>query len=94
MLAPQASSALCSKAISNQNRQDLICEGECEGLGHRAHFVVKDRSGAPLVDESLAEGATHENSLAMLLHWLQKRFQDHQLIAAAYAFSLANQDRR
>ena len=66
------------------NRQDLICEGECEGLGHRAHFVVKDRSGAPLVDESLAEGATHENSLAMLLHWLQKRFQNHRLIAAAH----------
>ena len=29
-------------------RQDLFCEGECEGLGHRVHFTAKDGAGAPL----------------------------------------------
>ena len=38
------------------NRQGVICEGECEGIGHRVHFTAKDRTGASLVDEYLAEG--------------------------------------
>ena len=33
------------------SRQGLICEGECEGIGHRVHFTAKDRNGASLVDE-------------------------------------------
>ncbi len=28
------------------NRQSIICEGECEGIGHRVHFTAKDRAGA------------------------------------------------
>ena len=48
-------------------RQGLICDGECEGIGHRVHFTAKDRAGASLVDEHLAEGATHEDALAALL---------------------------
>ncbi len=27
------------------NRQDIICDGECEGIGHRVHFTAKDRTG-------------------------------------------------
>ena len=45
-------------------RQDLFCEGECAGLGHRVHFTAKDGAGAPLLDAHLDEGATHENALA------------------------------
>lgn len=37
-------------------RQGLICDGECEGIGHRVHFTSKDRAGASLVDENLAGG--------------------------------------
>ena len=40
--------------------------------GHRAprHFTAKDGAGASLIDEHLAEGATHEDALAALLRWL------------------------
>ena len=26
-------------------RQDLICDGECEGIGQRIHFAAKDGAG-------------------------------------------------
>ena len=48
-------------------RQDLFCEGECAGLGDRVHFTAKDGAGAPLLDEYLNQGATHEDALAALL---------------------------
>lgn len=66
------------------SRPDIICEGECEGIGHRVHFTAKDRTGASLVDEYLAEGITHEEALAALLRWLEDHFQDHQLVAAGH----------
>ena len=65
-------------------RQGLICDGECEGIGHRVHFTAKDRAGASLVDEHLAEGATHEDALATLLRWLEGHFQNHRLLAAGH----------
>ena len=66
------------------NRQDIICDGECEGIGHRVQFTAKDRTGALLVDEHLAEGTTHEEALAELLRWLENHFQDYQLVAAGH----------
>jgi acetate kinase len=66
------------------NRQGIICEGECEGIGHRVHFTAKDRSGASLVDQYLAEGTTHEDALAALLRWLEDHFHDNQLVAAGH----------
>jgi acetate kinase len=66
------------------NRQGILCEGECEGIGHRVHFTAKDRVGALLVDEYLAEGSTHEEALAALMPWLEDHFQDHQLVAAGH----------
>jgi acetate kinase len=65
------------------NRQDIICRGECQGIGNRVHFTAKDRSGASLVDEVLAEG-THEAALARVLRWLEQHFPDQRLIAAAH----------
>src|SRR5271166_2334264 len=41
-------------------RQDLICDGECEGIGQQVHFIAKDGDGAVLIDERLPESATHE----------------------------------
>ena len=65
-------------------RQDLFCEGECAGLGDRVHFTAKDGAGAPLLDEYLNQGATHEDALAALLHWIGDRFPQHRLIAAGH----------
>jgi acetate kinase len=65
-------------------RQDLFCEGECAGLRHRVHFIAKDGVGAPLLDEHLAEGATHEDALAALLHWIGDRFSQHRLMAVGH----------
>ena len=65
-------------------RQDLSCEGQCAGIGHRIRFTAADGAGAPLIDEHLAEGATHEDALAALLHWLEDRFPQIILIAAGH----------
>ena len=65
-------------------REGLFCEGICEGIGHRIHFTAKDGAGAVLVDEHLPEGATHEDALAALLRWLERRFPQHRLIAAGH----------
>jgi acetate kinase len=65
-------------------RQDLICEGECEGIGHQAHFTAKDGKGAVLAGENLPEGETHEVALAFLLHWLERDFPQAELIAAGH----------
>jgi acetate kinase len=66
------------------SRQGIICEGECEGIGDRVHFMAKDRTGASLVDEYLTEAATHEEALAALLRWLEAHFPDNQLVAAGH----------
>jgi acetate kinase len=66
------------------SRQAILCEGECEGIGHRVHFTAKDRNGASLVDEVLTEGTTHEEALAALLRWLEVHFLDDQLVAAGH----------
>ena len=66
------------------NRKDVICDGECEGIGHRVHFKAQDRAGVSLIDDHLAEGTTHEEALAALLRWMEVHFQDHQLVAAGH----------
>jgi acetate kinase len=71
-------------AHESPSRQGILCEGECEGIGHRVHFKAKDRAGASLADEYLAEGASHEDALAALLRWLETRFQGDQLVAAGH----------
>jgi len=65
-------------------RQGVVCEGECEGIGHRVHFTAKDRTGVSLVDEYLIEGTTHEDALAALLRWLEVHYLDDQLVAAGH----------
>jgi acetate kinase len=65
-------------------RQGLMCEGECEGIGHRVHFTAKDRSRAPLVDRYLSDGTTHEEALAALLDWIEGHFHDDRLVAAGH----------
>ena len=54
------------------------------GIGHRVHFTAKDGVGALLLDKHLAEGATHEDVLAAVLHWIGDCFPQHVLIAAGH----------
>lgn len=71
-------------AREQPSRQGLICEGECEGIGHRAHFAAHDRAARALTDQYLAEGATHEDALAALLNWLESHFHNDRLVAAGH----------
>ncbi len=45
----------------------LLCEGQCEGISHKVRFTATDRVGTPLVEQELADGATHERALAAIL---------------------------
>lgn len=65
------------------NREALLCDGECEGIGDRLHFMAKDRAGKSLVDE-YPQGTTHEDALAVLLCWLEHHFHDYRLVAAGH----------
>lgn len=71
-------------AEQRPTRQDLLCEGEFEGLRHRALFRVQDGSGTPLANEPLEEGATHEDGLAALLGWVEQHFPQHEVVAAGH----------
>jgi acetate kinase len=66
------------------SREGLICDGELDGIGHRVHFVAKDHSGASLVDQDLAESATHEDALATLLSWVERQLPNNPLVAAGH----------
>lgn len=65
-------------------RQDLICEGEFEDIGHQVHFAVKDGKGAALKKEQLPECKTHEDALGVLLRWLRAAFPHVDLVAAGH----------
>jgi acetate kinase len=65
-------------------RGDMICEGECTGIGHRVRFTVKDGAGALLLDKDLAEGDSHEEALAELLRWLNDRYPNQGLVAVGH----------
>jgi acetate kinase len=65
-------------------REALICDGEVDGIGHRAHFVAKDHAGKSLADHDVQEAASHEGALAALLKWVDHQFPDNRLIAAGH----------
>lgn len=62
----------------------LICDGEFEDIGHRVHFVAKDRSGTSLVDQYLTEATSHKEALATLLGWVERQFPINRLVAAGH----------
>jgi acetate kinase len=66
------------------SRKGLICDGEFDGIGHRVHFVAKDNSEKSLADRYLPEGATHEDTIATLLSWVESQFPNHRLVAAGH----------
>ena len=65
-------------------RENLICDGECEGIGEQGRFTARDGKGAVLIDEHLTEGTTHEAALAALLRWLEESLPQHPLVAAGH----------
>ena len=65
-------------------RQDIICQGEFEGIPHQVHFTAKDGTGAVLADEQLPEAATHKDALAVLFRWLERTFPQGRLVAAGH----------
>lgn len=66
------------------SRQDLVCEGACEGIGQRIDFWAADGAGARLAQEQLPDGSTHENALAAILRWFERYFPQAQLAAAGH----------
>jgi acetate kinase len=66
------------------DQSGLLCEGQCEGIGHRGHLSAKDGSGRTLLDEQLDEETRHEQALSVLLEWLEKQFPAARVIAAGH----------
>ena len=62
-------------------RSALLCEGQCEGIGHRA---VLHARGKVALEKELAEGADHAAALTALLQWIESRFGKYQLAAAGH----------
>jgi acetate kinase len=66
------------------SREALICDGEVDGIGHRAHFVARDGAGKSLADQDMQQAASHEDALAALLKWMDRQFPTNRLIAAGH----------
>ena len=71
-------------AHKRPERDDLLCEGACEGIGYRVHLAAKDGAGCPLISEDLQGSATHDGALSSILHWLEDRFPDDPPAAAGH----------
>jgi acetate kinase len=71
-------------ADEKPSKRDRLCEGEFEGFDHEVRFFAKDGAGALLIDEKLADGASHESALAVLLAWLEGQFKTHRFVAAGH----------
>jgi len=64
-------------------RSALLCEGECEGIGHNAMLHARSRTKG-VFQAALGEGADHAAALTALLQWIESRFGDYQLAAAGH----------
>lgn len=62
----------------------MLYDGELEGLTHTIHFLVKDGSGASVVDQKIAGPATHEHALGALLAWIDANKDKLDLVAAGH----------
>jgi acetate kinase len=65
-------------------RQDRLCDGEMEGIGHRIHFFAQDAAGGRLVEQRLDRGTDHEAALAVLLDWLERQFTERRIAAVGH----------
>lgn len=71
-------------ADSRPSLDGLLCEGQCEGIGHEVRFTAQGRDGAALADERVAEGNTHADALRALLRWIGHYLKGWELVAAGH----------
>ncbi len=65
--------------------EDALCDGECEGIGHRVDFAARDGAGNPRIDKHLGgEATTNEDALAAIPHWLEGYIPEHRMVAAGH----------
>lgn len=65
-------------------RSGLLCEGQCEGIGHQGHLHAKDGAGRSILDEHLSAETSHEEALSKLLSWLEAHFPGFTLAVAGH----------
>ena len=61
-----------------------LCRGEVDGLGARPRFVARDGTGAPLADEAIVGGATHDDALGTIVAWIEAHTANAEMIAAGH----------
>lgn len=61
----------------------LLYRGQIDGIGHHAHFTVRDADDASRVDENVT-AASHEEALASLLDWIDGHGTGLEFIAAGH----------
>jgi len=71
-------------AVTRPMKGHLICSGEIEGIGHKAHFVADQPGVGSLIDEGAGDVHTPEDALALLLRWAERQFPTHKLVAAGH----------
>ena len=49
------------------NREALLCDGECEGIGDRLHFMANDRAGKSLGTTLIAVNDAEQEACVDLL---------------------------
>jgi acetate kinase len=72
------------EARGEPSREHVICHGAIDAIGHVAHFAVRGRDGAVLVERDLPEGEGHDHAIAVLIDWIETSFPDQRITAAGH----------
>lgn len=80
-------------AIAAEERLELACHGQVEGIGGAPHFVARDPVGAVLAERRFAPGAMYEDLLGALLDFIaahqggdELRAVGHRVVHGGTAF--------
>ena len=71
-------------APGTPSRASLLSQGAFSGIGQTVRFRASDAAGATLVDQTMDATTTHEDTLDVLLGWLDKHYPDRPLLAAGH----------
>lgn len=71
-------------APGTPSRASLLSQGAFSGIGQTVRFHASDAAGATLVDQTMDATTTHEDTLDVLLGWLDKHYPDRPLLAAGH----------
>lgn len=61
----------------------LLYRGQIDGIGHHAHFTVRDADDTSRVDENVT-ATSHDEALACLLDWIDRHGTGLEFIAAGH----------